>query len=178
MPAACRRLDGIPLAIELAAARLRSLSPQDLNAGLDHRLALLTGGVRTALPRQQTLRALIDRSYELLSADQRQALLRLSVFAATGFDLAAAEAVCADEQVEDWQVLDLLDALVDKSLVQAEDAGATVRYRLLETVREYAMAILERDDTTLANVLRAHRDHYLALAERAAPELLRARRKE
>lgn len=174
----CRRLDGIPLAIELAAARLRSLSARDLNVRLDHRLTLLTGGARTALPRQQTLRALIDWSYELLTHDEQQALLRLSVFAASGFDLAAAEAVCGGPQIEEWRVLDLLDALVDKSLVQAEDAGATVRYRLLETVREYAMGILEGDDAALSSVLHAHLNHYVMLAEQASPELPRARRKE
>jgi len=169
----CRRLDGIPLAIELAAVRLRSMSVADLDARLDHRLALLKDGSRTALPRQQTLLALIDWSYQLLSAPERVLLARLSVFPAGGFDLAAAEVVCSGESVSDFEVLDHLDALVDKSLVQAEDSQGSSRYRLLETVREYAAAKLdERGETEVDPPRRAHRDHYLALAETAHPNLL------
>ena len=168
----CRRLDGIPLAIELAAVRLRSMSVPDLNARLDHRLALLKAGARTALPRQQTLHALIDWSFQLLAEPERIVLARLSVFAAGGFDLDAAEAVCRGEDVSDYEVLDYLDALVDKSLVQADDSMGNVRYRLLETVREYASARLgERGQAEVDAARGAHRDHYLSLAEAARPRL-------
>jgi len=169
----CRRLDGIPLAIELAAVRLRSLSIVDLDVRLDQRFALLRGGSRTARPRQQTLLALIDWSYELLSDAERDVLARLSVFAANGFDLDAAESVCSAGSIGRFEVLDGLDALVDKSLVQAEDASGRVRYRLLETVRDYAARKLsERGDAQAAEARLAHRDHFLALAEVAHPHLL------
>jgi predicted ATPase/class 3 adenylate cyclase len=168
----CRRLDGIPLAIELAAVRLRSMTIDDLDARLDHRFALLTGGSRTSGPRQRTLQALIDWSYRLLTDAERNALARLSVFAASGFDLAAAEAVCGVAGASPFETLDHLDALVDKSLVQADDSSGTVRYRLLETVREYAAARLaERGEAEAANARLAHRDHYLTLAEMARPHL-------
>jgi predicted ATPase/class 3 adenylate cyclase len=126
--AVCVRLDGIPLALELAAARLGSLSVSEINSRLDQRLRLLTGGSRTALPRHQTLRALIDWSYELLNTDERVVLDRLSVFAG-GWTLEAAEAVAAGGDIGDWQVLDRLAALVDKSLVQAEEIDGSTRYR-------------------------------------------------
>jgi len=166
----CRRLDGIPLAIELAAVRLRSMTIDDLDARLDHRFALLTGGSRTAGPRQRTLQALIDWSYRLLTGAERDVLARLSVFAASGFDLAAAEEVCGVAAASPFETLDHLDALVGKSLVQADDASGTVRYRLLETVREYAAARLaEQGEFEAAKVRLAHRDHYLTLAEIAGP---------
>ncbi len=132
----CSRLDGIPLAIELAAARVRSLSVEEVNARLDNRFRLLTGGLRTALPRQQTLRALIDWSYDLLTEQEKTALRRLSVFAG-GWTLAAAETVCAGEGIEEWETLDLLTSLADKSLVTAETEANSTHYRLLETVRQY-----------------------------------------
>ena len=134
----CHRLDGIPLAIELAAARLRTLSVEQIAARLDDRFRLLTGGTRTALPRQQTLRALIDWSYDLLSENERTLLRRLAVFSG-GWVLEAAEQVCSDENIKTDDVLDLLDHLVDKSLVIVE-AGQNqeTRYRLMETVRQYA----------------------------------------
>src|SRR5205823_4585788 len=110
--AICHRLDGIPLAIELAAARVRSLSVEDVNQRLDQRFRLLTGGSRTALPRQQTLRALIDWSYDLLNDPERALLQRLSVFAG-GWSLESAEEVCSGAGVEKWEVLDLLTSLVD-----------------------------------------------------------------
>src|SRR5207253_6027784 len=125
----CRRLDGIPLAIELAAARVRTLPVEAIAARLDDRLRLLTGGDRTALPRQQTLRALIDWSYELLSEDERAVLRRLSVFAG-GWTLEAAEALCGFGGVEQATVLDHVTQLGEKSLV-ALDADRA-RYRLLE----------------------------------------------
>ncbi len=133
--AVCSRLDGIPLALELAAARVRSLPVEEINTRLDSRFRLLTGGSRTALPRQQTLRALVDWSYDLLTAQEKAVLRRLSVFAG-GWTLAAAEGVCSGEDIEDWEVLDLLTSLLDKSLVIYDER--TERYGLLETVRQYA----------------------------------------
>ena len=118
----CFHLDGIPLALELAAARVRSLSVDDINARLDQRFRLLTGGSRVALPRQQTLRGLIDWSYDLLTEPEKTLLCRLSVFAG-GWTLAAAEGVCSGGDIEDWEVLDLLTGLVDKSLVVYEEGG-------------------------------------------------------
>jgi predicted ATPase/class 3 adenylate cyclase len=168
----CRRLDGIPLAIELAAARLRGMPVTDLEARLDHRFALLTGGSRAALPRQQTLRALVGWSWDLLSPAERAVLARLSVFAGE-FGLPAAEAVAADPDVPAEEVAGHLGALVDKSLVQFDDTGTGPgRYRLLETVRQYAAGRLDAEGPAVAETARmAHRDYYLALAEAAAPQL-------
>ena len=168
----CRRLDGIPLAIELAAARLRVMPAGELEARLDERFALLTGGSRAALPRQRTLRAMVDWSWELLSDAERAVLARLSVFAG-GFALAAAEAVAAGPDVPPGEVIALLGALVDKSLVQFGDtATGPGRYRLLETVRQYAAGQLDALGPAAAGAARmAHRDYYLALAEAAAPQL-------
>ena len=168
----CRRLDGIPLAIELGAARLRAMSVAELDARLDERLSILTGGSRAALPRQRTLRAVVDWSWELLNAAERQVLARLSVFAG-GFDLAAAETVTVSQDVLPGEVVGHLGALVDKSLVQFDGTGAgPARYRLLETVRQYAARQLETQGPAAASAARtAHRDHYLALAETAAPHL-------
>ena len=163
----CRRLDGIPLAIELATARLRSLSLVDLEARLDDRFRLLTGGNRTALPRQQTLEAMIDWSYDLLSPTEQEVLGHLSVFPG-GFDLEAAESVATPGQ-RGWALNDVV-ALVDKSLVQSDDT--TSRYRLLESVREYAAARLSRSSDAARAARAAHRDHYLALAESARPHLI------
>ena len=169
----CRRLDGIPLAIELGAARLRAMSVTELDARLDQRFSILTGGSRTALPRQQTLLAMVDWSWELLNIAERQVLARLSVFAG-GFGLAAAETVTAGEDVLPDEVVGLLGALVDKNLVLFDDTGAgPVRYRLLETVRQYAIRQLESQGQAAADQARiAHRDQYLALAEEAAPQLV------
>jgi len=171
----CRRLDGIPLALELAAARLRVMPMAELDARLDERFSLLTGGSRAALPRQQTLRAMVDWSWELLTGTERAALTRLSVFAG-GFDLAAAEAVVAGPDVPAREVLGHLGALVDKSLVQFDDTGTGPgRYRLLETVRQYAADELDVLGPAAAMAARiAHRDYYLGLAEAAAPHLVRA----
>jgi predicted ATPase/DNA-binding CsgD family transcriptional regulator len=168
----CRRLDGIPLAIELAAARLRVMSAGELEARLDERFALLTGGSRAGLARQQTLRAMVDWSWELLTGTERAVLARLSAFAG-GFGLAAAEAVATCPDVPAGEVLGHLGALVDKSLVQFGDAGAGPgRYRLLETVRQYAARRLDTLGPSAVNHARtAHRDYYLALAEAAAPQL-------
>jgi predicted ATPase/class 3 adenylate cyclase len=180
LAAVCHRLDGIPLALELAAARVRSLSIEEINIRLDNRFHLLTGGSKTALPRQQTLRALIDWSYNLLSAQERLLLARLSVFAG-GSTVEAVEHVCAGEgtgndTIKDWEVLDLLTGLVDKSLTIAETQGETTRYRLLETVRQYARERLS--EIGARDQVRAqHRDYFLELTEqvnlkRQGPEQL------
>jgi predicted ATPase/class 3 adenylate cyclase len=171
----CRRLDGIPLALELAAARLRGLTLEQLVARLDDRFRLLVGGSRTALRRQQTLRAAVDWSYGLLADDERTLLRRLSVFAG-GWTVEAAEAAGADLP----DVLGLLLQLVDKSLVLVDsgDAGAgggaaegAARYRLLETIRQYAgERLLEAGEAAAARD--RHRDHFLAWAERAAPHVV------
>jgi predicted ATPase/class 3 adenylate cyclase len=166
----CRRLDGMPLAIELAAARLRSLSLAGLAGRLDQRFRLLTGGSRTALPRQQTLRATVEWSHSLLSSPEQVLLRRLSVFAES-FDLDAAEAVCGLGDVEAFDVAGLLGSLVDKSLVVAEPAGAALRYRLLETIRQFAAEQLAEAGEEAAAVQAAHGRHFLALAETAAPHL-------
>jgi predicted ATPase/class 3 adenylate cyclase/DNA-binding CsgD family transcriptional regulator/Tfp pilus assembly protein PilF len=165
----CRRLDGIPLALELAAARLRSLSPSDLDVRLDDRFRVLKSTSRDALPRQQTLQALIDWSWNLLNEPERSVLACLSVFAGS-FDLDAAEAVAAPGEADESDVDDLLASLVDKSLVQTDEIEGATRYRLLETVREYSSAKLVQEGAQEA-VRRAHRDHYLALAEAASPHL-------
>jgi predicted ATPase/class 3 adenylate cyclase len=167
----CRRLDGLPLAIELAAARLRSLSLAALADRLDQRFRLLTGGSRTALKRQQTLRAAIDWSYSLLNGAEQLLLGRLSVFAES-FDLDAAEAVCGFGDIEALDVTGLLGSLVDKSLVVAEPAGPAMRYRLLETIRQFAAERLaEAGGDQVAAVEAAHCHHYLSVAETAAPHL-------
>jgi predicted ATPase/class 3 adenylate cyclase/DNA-binding CsgD family transcriptional regulator len=158
----CRRLDGMPLAIELAAARVRVLSLTEIRDGLHDRFRLLTGGARTAVRRQQTLRASVDWSHALLTEPERILFRRLAVFMG-GFDLDAAEAVAGGGDVESYQVLDLLTLLVDKSLVVAENASGRTRYRLLETVRQYAQEKLGESDEADA-VRSRHRDHYTAMA--------------
>jgi predicted ATPase/class 3 adenylate cyclase len=165
----CHRLDGIPLAIELAAARVRTLSVDELNLRLDQRFRLLTGGSRTALPRQQTLRSLIDWSHDQLNLTERVLFTRLSVFAG-GFTLQAAERICSGEGVDEGDVLDLLTSLVDKSLVMAESRDATMRYRLLETIRQYARErLLEGGGGP--GLRDRHLDFFLSLARQAAPQL-------
>jgi predicted ATPase/DNA-binding SARP family transcriptional activator/Tfp pilus assembly protein PilF len=165
----CRRLDGIPLAIELAAARVRVLPIEQIASRLDDRFRLLTGGSRTALPRQQTLRALIDWSYDLLGRLERSLLCRLSVFAG-GCTLEAAEKVCTDETIGETEILDLLTRLVDQSLVIYEPRGEEARYRMLETVRQYSRDRLLESGTGEV-WRRRHRDYFLSLAEQAEPEL-------
>jgi predicted ATPase/class 3 adenylate cyclase len=165
----CQRLDGMPLAIELAAARLRSMSLADLAGRLDQRFRLLTGGSRTALERQQTLRAAVDWSYSLLTTAEQALLRRLSVFAGS-FDLAAAEAVAGSGDIDALEVAGLLGSLVDKSLVVAEPAGTALRYRLLETIRLFAAERLAETGREQAAAA-AHCAHYLAIAEAAAPHL-------
>ncbi|ALO06404.1 Multi-domain regulatory protein [Streptomyces venezuelae] len=172
----CRRLDGLPLAIELAAARLRMLSVRQIADRLDDRFRLLTSGARTVLPRQQTLRAVVDWSWELLDGPERAVLRRLAVFTG-GCDLAAAETVCAEDgagpdALEVLGVLDVLGALVDKSLVVAGPGpdGEGTRFRLLETVAEYASERLD-DAGERAATERRHLTYYRELARRTDPEL-------
>ncbi|MFD8418419.1 BTAD domain-containing putative transcriptional regulator [Streptomyces sp. NPDC059466] len=160
----CRRLDGLPLAIELAAARLRMLTPRQIADRLDDRFRLLTSGSRTVLPRQQTLRAVVDWSWDLLDGDERDVLRRLSVFAG-GCDLAAAEAVCGPVALE------ALGSLVDKSLVVAAPSGdGAMRYRLLETVAEYAGERLDESGQRSA-AERHHLTYYRELARTTDPQL-------
>jgi predicted ATPase/class 3 adenylate cyclase/DNA-binding CsgD family transcriptional regulator len=158
----CRRLDGLPLAIELAAARVRALSVNDIVESLHDRFRLLTGGARTVVRRQQTLRASVDWSHALLSDSERIMFRRLAVFVG-GFDLDAAHAVAGADTTERYQVLDQLTLLVEKSLVVAEDSPHGTRFRLLETVRQYALEKLgEAGDAAAARD--RHRDHYTAVA--------------
>jgi predicted ATPase/class 3 adenylate cyclase/DNA-binding CsgD family transcriptional regulator len=168
----CLRLDGLPLAIELAAARVRMMAPERIAAALEDRFRLLTGGGRTVLARQRTLEASVAWSHDLLDLPERVLLRRLSVFAG-GFTLEAAEAVCATEPLDRYDVLDLLARLVDKSLVQADIGVGDDRYRLLETIRFFARERLVECGEGDA-IRERHRDHYLAFAERAEPELVLA----
>jgi predicted ATPase/DNA-binding SARP family transcriptional activator len=169
MERVCRALDGMPLAIELAAARLRTMSLDQLADRLDDRFRLLTGGSRTALPRHRTLRAVVDWSWELLSDAERTVLRRLSVFSG-GASLEAAEKVCADDALE------LLTALTEKSLV-VTDGGRAPRYRMLGTIKEYAdRRLAEAWESDLTR--RAHLDYFTALAESAEPHLRRAEQLE
>ena len=166
----CQRLDGIPLAIELAAARIKVLSVDEIAARLDDRFSLLTAGSRTAIPRHQTLRATIDWSYDLLTEPERILLRRLSVFAG-GFTLEAAEAVCS-QAMKRSDILDLLGRLVDKSLVivEADVEVSETRYRLLETIRQYALEKLVEVGEA-SSIRDRHLDFYLRLAEKSEPHI-------
>ena len=163
----CHRLDGIPLAVELAAARVRSLPPAQIAARLDHRFRLLTGGSRTALPRHRTLRAAMDWSFDLLPDGERALLPRLAVFAGS-FSLEAAEAVAAGGPVDADDMLDLLERLIDKSLLTPEATSTEARYRMLETIRDYAQERLS-EAAEAAGVHARHRDWYLSVVEKARP---------
>jgi predicted ATPase/DNA-binding XRE family transcriptional regulator len=166
----CRRLDGIPLAIELAAARVRSLTVEQIAARLDDRFHLLTGGARTALRRQQTLRGTVDWSHDLLADEEKVLLRRVSVFAG-GWTLEAAEVVCAGEPIERGDVLDLLSGLVDKSLVLAEEQiSGHMRYGMLDTLREYAAERLAHAGEK-PDLLRRQATQFLVLAETAERHL-------
>ena len=170
----CSRLDGIPLAIELAAARVRALSVEEIAERLDDRFRLLTGGSRTALPRQQTLRALIDWSYQLLSEDERLLFRRLAVFVG-GWTLDAAESVCGEESTVPvggggLDVLDIMTHLVDKSLINIEHSARESRYHRLETIRQYAREKLF-DTEEVASLRDKHLAYFVGLAERAEVEL-------
>ncbi|MBI5651810.1 MAG: tetratricopeptide repeat protein [Chloroflexi bacterium] len=167
----CARLDGMPLALELAAARVKILSVEQIAARLDNRFTLLTGGSRTAPPRQQTLRATIEWSFDLLSESEKTMLIQLSVFAG-GWTLEAAEQVCNIAS----PVLDTLTALADKSLVVVEQKESGLRYRLLETVRQYAHEKLV-ESSGLASIRHHHLNYFLKLAEEAEPKLMGAEEK-
>lgn len=172
----CTRLDGIPLAIELAAARVKILSVEQLNARLDNRFQLLTSGNRTALPRQKTLRALIDWSYDLLNESEKTLFRWLSIFRGS-FTLEAVEAVCSDQSEaqagQDYEILDLLAALVNKSLVVVADEGANLRYRYLETIHEYAQEKLE-ESGELERLQRSYCVYFTSLAEESSQNALGA----
>jgi predicted ATPase/DNA-binding XRE family transcriptional regulator len=169
----CRRLSGIPLAIELAATRVKMMSVDEIAKRLNDRFDLLTAGSRTALPRHQTLRATMDWSFDLLSEPERMLFRRLSVFAG-GFTLKAAEAVAAGGLVSKSQVVDLVGQLINKSLVTVEersgDTEGETRYRMLETVREYARQKLEEAGET-DRLCQRHRDFFITFAEQAGPKL-------
>jgi len=164
----CQRLDGIPLALELAAARIKVLSPEQIASRLDDRFRLLTGGSRTALPRQQTLRAMMDWSYSLLSDEEQTLFRRLAVFAG-GWTLEAAEAVCGEGSGA-FDVLDLLARLVDKSLIYTAEAAGQIRYHRLETIRQYSREkFFETGE--VARVRDRHLDYYVYFAERVDEHL-------
>jgi len=161
----CRSLDGIPFAIELAAARVKAMSVVNLAERLTERFRILTGGDRTALPRHQTMRALIDWSYNLLNERERTLVNRVSVFAG-GWTIEAASEICADETIESWEILDMISSLVDKSLVQAEIGGTSERYRLLDSTWRYALEKLgEAGESERIN--RKHAEYFLKLAQEA-----------
>ena len=172
----CRRLDGMPLAIELAAARVKTLGVEQIAARLDDRFRLLTGGGRTALPRQKTLRATIDWSHDLLSEAECVLFRRLSVFVG-GWTLEAGEAVCAGEGVEASDVVDLLSRLIDKSLVIVEDQGGRARYRFLETIRQYAREKLIKAGEA-EQFQASHLEYFMNLAEEVEPYLTSAKQGE
>lgn len=164
----CRHLDGIPLAIELAASRLRALSVEDIEERLSDRFRLLTGGRRTALRRHQTLRATIDWSYEALNARDRRIFELISVFTG-GFDLASAEVVA--KPVEPYDVLEAMSSLVDKSLLQADLLDGTIRYQCLETIRQYSAERLAEDSKRESSAKEAHARLFLEMAETAEPHV-------
>jgi predicted ATPase len=159
------RLEGIPLALELAAARVRSMTVAEINSRLKDRYKILTGGARVLQERQQTLRALVDWSYDLLNAQEQTLLARLSVFVG-GLDLSAAEQVCGAEPLTSDDVLDILASLVDKSLIMLDEREDSGRYRMLETIRDYAHEKLEQGGG-LAAVAAGHCEHYFALSKAA-----------
>lgn len=167
--AICRRLDGLPLAIELAAVRLRALSAEQVLERLDDRFRLLTAGSRAAPPRQRTLRALIDWSYELCTPGERLLWQRASVFSG-GLDLEAAEDVCSGDGIRTGEILDLVSGLVEKSVLVREEQPGSVRYRLLDTIRQYGRERLAASGR-MADLQRRHRDHYCRLAARARAEI-------
>jgi predicted ATPase/class 3 adenylate cyclase len=169
--AICRQLDGIPLAIELAAARVRALPVDEIRARLSDRFRLLTGSGRVTVPRHQTLRATMDWSFDLLADEERALLRRLSVFV-SGTTIEAAEAVCAGDLLDGPDVLELIGRLIDKSLVMVDVEGLAARYQLLETVRQYARErLIEAGEA--AATMRRHRDWYVRVAETATQQLYR-----
>ena len=176
MARVCRALDGMPLAIELAAARLRTMSLEQLANRLDDRFRLLTGGSRTALPHHRTLRAVVDWSWELLTDAERMVLRRLAVFSG-GASLDAAEQVCGGDSVKRGEVLELLTALTEKSLLLLAEGDSAPRYRMLDTIKEYARdRLAETGESDLAR--HAHLEYFTGLAETADPHLRRAEQLE
>jgi non-specific serine/threonine protein kinase len=169
----CSRLDGIPLAIELAAARVRALPVEEIANRLSDRFRLLTGGTRSAMPRQQTLQALIDWSFDLLNDQEKLLLRRMSVFTG-GSSLEAVEKICSGSGIEEIEILDLVTRLVDKSLVMYENLNGGARYNMLETIRQYAREKLIQS-SEIEFLRRRHLEYYAALAEKIAPELWRSR---
>jgi predicted ATPase/DNA-binding CsgD family transcriptional regulator len=165
----CRELDGIPLALELAAVRLRVLSAQELAKRLDDRFRLLTGARKAETRRHETLRALIDWSFDLCAADERLFWARTAVFAGS-FDLEAAEEVCCGQGLDDEDVVQLVSQLIDKSVILKEEHSTGVRYRLLETIRQYGLERLAESGEE-EWLRRRHRDHYLRVAARANQEV-------
>lgn len=172
----CRRLDGMPLAIELAAAQLRSFTPQQIADHLDQRFQSFTGGLRTAVPRQQTLAAAIDWSYQLLENRERLVFERLSVFQG-GFDLEAAQYVCFGDDIDAFATFNVVSALADKSLIIADVGGDAARYHVLEMLRQFASDRLEVAGA-LDVVGRRHAEYFVTLAEEAEPNLRGEREKE
>ncbi len=166
----CIRLDGLPLAIELAAARLNVLSVEQIAMRLNEAWRLLTSDSKTALPRHQTLRATIEWSYSLLSEQERTLFRRLCVFAGS-WTLEAVENICADSEIEEEHVLELLSHLIDKSLLHTQERNGVVRYWMLQLIQQFGQEKLEAGDEA-ANIRTRHRDWYLWLAEQAAPELV------
>lgn len=156
----CSRLDGIPLAIELAAARIKILTPEKICEKLDDRFRLLTGGKRTALPRQQTLKALIDWSYDLLHDNEKLLFQRLSVFSG-GWTLEAAEEICSDDNFDSYELMDTNSHLLDKSLISKTENSGTIRFYFLESIRQYAKELLQPDD----NVYQKHFDFFLKITD-------------
>jgi predicted ATPase/class 3 adenylate cyclase/DNA-binding CsgD family transcriptional regulator len=173
----CHRLDGIPLAIELAAARSRVLGPQQILDGLHDAFRILTGGSRTLLPRQQTIEASIAWSHDLLTPAERALFRRLSVFAG-GFTLDAAEHICADDRLDQYAIFDALDRLIDHSLIQPTETNGQTRFHLLETVRQYATRQLGVDPSEASATRRGHGQHFaqwlIALRPRFDTEELEA----
>jgi predicted ATPase/DNA-binding XRE family transcriptional regulator len=168
----CARLDGIPLAVELAAAKLKVLNVEEIHARLDDRFNLLTNGARTVLPRHQTLRATIDWSYNLLSENEKIMFLRLVVFT-HGFSLEAAESICVGDSIKKENIIELITSLTQKSLINTEQLQRGIRYRFLETIRQYGQ---EKFFATgeVEIVRKRHLSYYVELAERAEPELRNA----
>lgn len=172
----CQQLDGIPLAIELAAARVRVLTIEQINRRLNERFRLLTGGSQQALPRQQNLQALIEWSYDLLTTQEQKLLRRLTVFA-EGWSLEAAESVCAGEGLQPGEILELMAELVNKSLVAAEPQGRNMRYHLLESIRRFGLEKL-REQKVETRWQAAHLDYFLKFAAEIEPELVSQAQKE
>ena len=165
----CRHLDGIPLAIELAAARVRSMTVEEIDARLEHRFALLTGGARTVPPRQQTLRAAIDWSYDTLTENERSVFCAMAVFAG-GWTLEAAQGVWPDETKDRDGLLDILTSLADKSLVLTEERASATRFRLLETVQQYALERLQQIGSD-SDLRKRHFVYFFDFARKAEPQL-------